>query len=89
MITITFYAQDIAGNIGTETVAIIKQISPKSKENLLLTASIITISSIGGTIGASGIIIFLQRKKIINIKKSYENLRNKLKKIFNKNASNR
>ena len=80
-ITITFYVQDRAGNIGFESVVVIKSVPSTPTDGFSPAISVITITSIVGGIGVSGAVLVKYRKKIPNLKKHFKTFIRKLKRI--------
>jgi len=78
-VTISFYAQDTAGNLGIKTVKIIKSIPLDSPKNLPY-----IIAGVAGAVGVGGVIVF--RKRISKLKKYTGPIVKKIKKYFKKNA---
>ncbi|MFW9873374.1 MAG: DNRLRE domain-containing protein [Candidatus Thorarchaeota archaeon] len=76
-ITISFYAQDTAGNIGIKTVKIIKSITSGTPANLA-----ILLGGIIGAVGVGGVSIVVFRKKI---SKYIKPMVKKLKESFRRN----
>ncbi|HDZ16843.1 hypothetical protein LCGC14_0707410 [marine sediment metagenome] len=80
-ITITFYIQDRAGNIGIKSVVVIKRVHSTPANEFSPALSAIIITSIVGGIGVSGAVLVKYRKKIPNLKKHFKTFIRKLKRI--------